>query len=297
MLIKKLFGNYSHFVKCTKFFLCITAIIIPLYISSIIFFGGNEGKIKLLQSNATNTTTPYLKLINGSIDGISFGKYRYKIITNESIKNHSGDYILSNIDALITSKDVNVNITCNTATYGEENQIGFIKDNVQIKYLDSISFNEEIIFDFPKDYFASHTKIITNSQDYDFEATNGFKSDRIDFSFIEFFGPVRLKFKTQQGTLEAQNMNLFFEDSNKNLIRAEFQGNVKFHNEKFHITSDKADYITKNKHFVFYDNLNITSDKTKLIGDIFIYDVQKKTGFVRTKSQNNKRIEMYFHEK
>ena len=83
----------------------------------------------------------------------------------------------------------------------------------------------------------------------------------------------------------------------KKLIRSEFRKNVKFKSEKFDIKSDKADYFEDKKQMVFYDNLTINSDNKKLVGDIFIYDLQKEMGFARTRSQTNKRVEIYFNDK
>ena len=103
--------------------------------------------------------------------------------------------------------------------------------------------------------------------------------------------------KKNKSTLKSKSMSLLVNKKDKSLIRAEFKSDVLFKNEKFDIKSDKADYIEDKKQFIFYDNLSIISENKKLFGDIFIYDIEKEKGYVKTKQQTNKRVEVYFNDK
>jgi lipopolysaccharide export system protein LptA len=297
MLIKKLFGSYSRFVKVVKLSLSSLAFLIALYLVILILFSSNKGKIKLSKSNIQENSKPYLTIINSSIDGIYFGKYKYNIITRETEKDNHGNFILYGIDAKIISDERRLNITSDSATYSETEQIATIREKVKIFYLNSISLSEEISANFIQDFFSSKVTFSTTSEDYDFEALNGFKSNNIDFTQINFFGPIRLDLKKKKSTLRSDDMKLLVTKKDKKLISSEFRNNVEFKNEKFNIKSDKADYLEDKKQFIFYDNLTINSENKKLVGDIFIYDMKRDLGFVRSKNQQNKRVEIYFNDK
>lgn len=297
MLIKKLFGDYSRFVKFIKIFLSALAFLIVLYVTFLIIFHNNKGKINLSKSKGSQNLRPYLTIINSAIDGIYFDKYKYNIISSEAEKDSQGNFILYKLEAKVASKKNKLTVTSDKASYSEGNQRAVIRENIKIYYLDTISFSQEIFANFADDFFSSTIKFTTNSDNYHFEALNGFKANKIDFSQLDFFGPIRLELKKKNSMLVSDNLTVFVTQKDKNLISSEFRKNVIFKNEKFEIKSDKADYLEDKKQFIFYDNLTIKSHNTQVKGDIFIYDLQKDMGFVRSKTQYPKRIEIYFDDK
>ena len=213
------------------------------------------------------------------------------------VKNNNDTYFFHNLDAQISSKLNNFRIESDEATYNEQNEAALIEKNVRLYYLKYVGLSESIFLDFLNDFSSSQVKFTTTSDENDFEALNGFKSDHIDFSKIDFWGPISINMKKNKSTLKSKSMSLLVNKKDKSLIRAEFKSDVLFKNEKFDIKSDKADYIEDKKQFIFYDNLSIISENKKLFGDIFIYDIEKEKGYVKTKQQTNKRVEVYFNDK
>jgi len=297
MLIKKLFGNYSKFVKFIKLFLIVASLLIASFIVLLIIFGTNNGKISLHNSKTKEQSRPSLVILNSEVDGVYFGKYKYQVLSDEIEKDNDGNFFFHNLNANITSKINHLKATADKANYTQDEESTLIEENVKLHYQEYVGFSEAIFLNFVKDFCYSQVKFTATSDENDFEALNGFRSDHIDFSKIDFWGPISINMKKKKSKITAQNMTLHVKKKDKKLLQVQFRDKVIFNNDKFNIKSDKADYLEDKKQFIFYDNLSILSDNKKLIGDIFIYDIEKNFGYVRTKKETKKRVEVYFNDK
>jgi len=134
------------------------------------------------------------------------------------------------------------------------------------------------------------------SELYHFESLKGFKTDKIDFSVIEFFGPIFINFKQKQSTLKSQSMNLFLDKKSKEIDRAIFNENIQFHNAKFDIKSDKATYFANKNQLIFEENLVVTSNGKRLNGSLFIYDINKDIGHIEAGKKTNNKVEIFFND-
>jgi hypothetical protein len=295
-MIKKIFGSYTKFVFFAKCTLATLAALLILYIVLIVNYGSDLGKIKLLNSKK-DSSHPLLEIINSKISGIKFLNYKFEIYSDSIEKNNKEVFILNNLNAKILSKTApEINLKTPIAIYDEKNGFAHLQNHIDISYDKYHSTMTDILLDLKNNVAHTKEKFVTYSDEMYFESLNGFTMNQIDFSKIDFSGPIKINYKPKNGkkisNLTSDTMTIFYNVKTKMLEQAYNYGNVKFKNDNFNISSDKAIYIANDDTLVFEDNLVIINNGNILYGKKFIYNIAKEQGQIVADKSNKKRVEI-----
>ena len=279
----------NHYIKLGG--ICLLFLIFAIIFFAPVFF--NKDKIKLKSASSVKSNSSQIEINNSVIRGINNRDNKFSIFANKINKKNNGETDLIDIKAEFKVSKSNrlLSFISKFAKIDEKKQLFSFLQNVVFKYQDLKILSNKLSVSFKNNKLSSTDKIKFESTKFNFFAENGFKTDKIDFTSINFGGPILLSFAKSynNGKLECNKMKLYFFRQPKVLNKAVAYGKVKFIADGYNITSKEATLDNIKNILIIKDGiLNNIQGKVKI--EEFHYDTLRGIGSIKQNANSRSQI-------